>query len=116
MNHVGPHLASLIEHTAECPGVRRADLQAGDLVLVITRNSIYSVRVLDDPSAYLVSGGWFARRGLAPLKTSITGCTWGGCMVRVDLVAACGMHLEFGNRIVTSTILKVCVFRHGLLN
>jgi len=82
------------------------------LVLITTRNSVYSVSVLDD-DFYLVSGGWFDRNGLSPVKTTITGCTLGGSIVKLDIVAACGLRLEFGNRVVTTPIQKVCVTRLG---
>ena len=115
MKNAGPDLITLIERSRQLQGVRRADLHAGDVVLVATRNSVYALHVLDQ-ATYLVSGGWFDREGLAPLRTTVTGCTWGGCVLQSDVVAVCGMCLEFGNRVVTSTIQKVCVFRHGLLN
>ena len=115
MKKTGPDLMALIEQSRQLHGVERADLRAGDLVLVATRNSVYALRVLDQ-ATYLVSGGWFDRQGLAPLRTTVTGCTWGGCILKSDVVAVCGMCLEFGNRVVTSTIQKVCVFRHGMLN
>ncbi len=115
MRNVGPDLAMLIEQSRQLKGVQRTDLHAGDVLLVATRNSVYAIRVLDQAS-YLVSGGWFDRKGLSPLRTTITGCTWGGCILKSDVVAVCGMCLEFGNRVVTSTIQKVCVFRHGMLN
>ncbi len=115
MKKAGPDLIALIERSRQLQGVQRADLHTGDLVLVATRNSVYALRVLDQ-TTYLVSGGWFDREGLAPLRTTVTGCTWGGCILKSDVVAVCGMCLEFGNRVVTSTIQKVCVFRHGMLN
>ncbi len=115
MKKAGPDLITLIERSRQLQGVQRADLRAGDLVLVATRNSVYALRVLDQ-ATYLVSGGWFDHQGLAPLRTTVAGCTWGGCILKSDVVAVCGMCLEFGNRVVTSTIQKVCVFRHGMLN
>ena len=75
-----------------------------------TLNSTYSIRVLED-GFYSVSGGWFDREGLSPFRTTITGCSWGGSAIKLDIVAACGLHLEFGNRVVTSPIRKVYVMR-----
>jgi len=46
------------------------------------------------------------------MKTTIAGCTWGGSAIKEDIVAACGLHLEFGKRVVTSTIQKVSIFRN----
>ena len=88
----------------------KVDLEFGDLVLVNTANSTYSIYVLDD-GFYSISGGWFDRQGLSPMKTTIAGCTWGGSAIKSDILAACGLHLEFGNRVVTSRIKKVDVVR-----
>ncbi|MGH9368787.1 MAG: hypothetical protein ACRD3M_14070 [Thermoanaerobaculia bacterium] len=35
-------------------------------------------------------------------------------MIKNDIVAACGLHLEFGNRVVTSRIREVHVIRDGM--
>ncbi len=53
------------------------------------------------------------KEGLSPLRTTINGCTWGGSAIKVDIVAACGLHLEFGNRVVTSRIKEFDVDRFG---
>lgn len=106
----GHSLEKIIEGTIHLRQVCKADLQFGDLVLITTRNSVYSICVLD-ADLYLVSGGWFDRKGLSPVKASITGCTWGGSIINVDTLAACGLHLEFGNRVVTTTIQDVSVLR-----
>ena len=71
MKKTGPDLIALIERSRQLHGVERADLRAGDLVLVATRNSVYTLRVLDQ-ATYLVSGGWFDRQGLAPLRTTVS--------------------------------------------
>ena len=92
--------------------MRKAELHYGDWVQVRTANSIYSIRVLED-GIYSVSGGWFDRRGLSPLKTTITGCRWGRRALNPDIVAACGLHLEFGNGVVTSRIQEIVVTRFG---
>lgn len=110
MIETGHSLEKIVEGSLHLPKVNKADLQFGDLVLVTTKNSVYSVYVLDT-DFYLVSGGWFDRKGLSPVKASIVGCTWGGSIIKVDTLAACGLHLEFGNRVITTTIQKVSVLR-----
>ena len=92
--------------------IQKSDLRFGDLVLIHTRNSLYSINVLDKGN-YLVSGGWFDRKGLSPMKTTITGCTWGGSIIKLDILAACGLCIEFGNRVVTTPVHKVYVIPHG---
>ena len=95
-----------------CRPVRKADLGCGSRVIVATENSVYSIDVLED-ATYSVRGGWFDRQGLSPVRISIAGCTWGGTVIKNDIVAACGLHLEFGNRVVTSRIREVHVIRGG---
>jgi hypothetical protein len=90
--------------------VRKADLRKGDCLLVSTENSIYSIRVHED-ATYSISGGWFDHQGLSPARIHIAGCTWGGSVIKCDIVAACGLRLEFGNRVVTSPIREVRVVR-----
>ncbi len=111
----GYSLATLVEQTAHLQQVSKGELYPGDRVIILTLNSVYSIRV-DDGGYYCVSGGWFDRKGLSPLKTTIAGCTWGGSAIKHDIIAACGLRLEFGNRLVTSTIRKVFVFRRSSEN
>jgi hypothetical protein len=103
-------LEAITAHAGELNAVCKADLEFGDLVLVTTANSTYSIYALDD-GFYSVSGGWFDRKALSPMKTTISGCTWGGSAIKSDIVAACGLHMEFGNGVVTSRIKKICVVR-----
>jgi len=108
----GHRLDKIVESSTFLEQVRKNDLQFGDMVLITTRNSLYSVYVLDE-ERYMVSGGWFDRKGLSPVRASISGCTWGGNIIKVDTLAACGLRLEFGNRVLTTTIQKVAVIRGG---
>jgi hypothetical protein len=48
--------------------------------------------------------------------TTIPGCTWGGSAIKVDIVAAFGLMLEFGNRLTTSPIQEVFVLPNGRMN
>jgi hypothetical protein len=111
----GYSLSGFVERSVMLPQLLKSDLRVGDHVFVKTHNSLYVIRVAGNGS-YLVSGGWFDRKGLSPMKTTIAGCTWGGSIIKVDVVAACGLCLEFGNRLTTSAIRKVFVFRRGVEN
>lgn len=91
--------------------VRKADLRPGDWVFVKTIQSTYRIKVKDG-GQYEVSGGWFDRKGLSPTELGITGCTWGGSAIKIDIVAACGLRLEFANRLITSPIQKIIVCSH----
>ena len=100
-----------MESAAQLKEVSKAELNFGDCVQVTTRNSTYLIQVLEEGS-YLISGGWVDLQGESPMRTTIAGCTWGGSAIKGDIVAACGLHLEFGKRVVTSAIQKVSVIRH----
>lgn len=101
-------LDRIINRIISLDEVRKNGLRFGDLILISTVNSTYSVYVLDD-DYYLVFWGWFNRNGLSPIKLGINGRTWGGHIIKIDIVAACGLHVEFSNGLVTSKIQKVTV-------
>ena len=103
-------LGAIVDHIEHLEVVHKADLELGDQILVTTRNSTYYIHVLQE-DLYSVSGGWFDREGLSPSKVAINGCTWGGRAIKWDIVAACGLHLEFGNQVVTSRIMEFQVIR-----
>jgi len=103
-------LGAIVDHMERLEAVRKADLELGDQIFVTTRNSTYSIHVLQE-DLYSVSGGWFDKKGLSPSKVTINGCTWGGRAINGDIVAACGLHLEFGNQVVTSRIMEFQVIR-----
>jgi len=105
----GRTLDAIVRHVDELSAVRKAELSPGDWVVVTTANSTYSIHVLGE-GLYSVSGGWFDRHGLSPLQTTIAGCTWGGSAIKIDVIAACGLRLEFGNRVLTSGIRHIQVF------
>jgi len=99
-----------LEQVGRLEAVRKGDLRNGDRLLVSTENSVYSIRVHGD-ATYSISGGWFDSQGLSPARMSIAGCTWGGTVIKCDIVAARGLRLEFGNRVVTTPIREVRVVR-----
>ncbi len=105
-------LGAIVKQTDQLAAVRKNDLRFGDRVVVTTCNSTYSIHVLKN-GQYAISGGWVDKEGLSPLRTHINGCTWGGSAIKVDIVAACGLHLEFGNRVITSRIRRFNVVRSG---
>src|SRR5713226_7836652 len=111
----GYTLSTLVDCTSHLRQIRKGDLHIGDRIIVLTLNSVYSIRV-EGGGYYSISGGWFDRKGLSPVKTTIMGCTWGGSAIKHDIIAACGLRLEFGNRLVTTTIRKVFVLLNGSQN
>lgn len=103
-------LAARVNQARSLEAVLKKDLQAGDRVLVATRNSLYTIWVLAE-GVYSVSGGWFDRQGTSPQCMGINGCTWGGSAIKQDTIAALGLRLEFGNRVVTTPIRRVRLIR-----
>ncbi len=99
-------LSNIIDQSKYLNQLYKSRLKEGDQVILKALNSVYFISVLDD-GKYIVSGGWFDKNNLAPVKTTIHGCTWGGSIIKTDIIAACGLHLEFGNKVVTSKIKKI---------
>jgi hypothetical protein len=108
-------LTALAEHVSHLQHVEKASLHIGDCLIVKTRNSVYTLRALGG-GYWAASGGWFDRKGVSPMKVRISGCTWGGSAIKVDIAAACGLCLEFGNRLVTSPIRTIFIFPYGTEN
>lgn len=111
----GVSLSSLVECAGDLRQVEKTSLRAGDWLIVKTCNSIYTLRMLGDAHCQ-VSGGWFDRHGRSCMKVRVNGCTWGGTAIKFDVLAACGLCLEFGNRVVTSPVQKIAVFPRGTEN
>ncbi len=105
-----PTLEAIIKHADRLEAVPKKALRSGDWVLVTTKNSVYSIFVMDE-GWYSVSGGWFDREGVSPHKTTINGCTWGGSAIKQDIIAARGLFLEFGNRVITTRIQRIRLIR-----
>lgn len=87
-------------------GIREEDLQAGDFVIIRTRNSTYSLRANGD-GTFDAAGGWFSRNAGTGERVRIGGCTWGGTALLTRMIAAPGMCLEFANRVLTTRIREV---------
>jgi hypothetical protein len=109
------NLEKLVNRIIYQEQVCKRDLQFGDLAIISTKNSEYYIYVLESGS-YWIMGGWFDRQGLSPMKIGIRGCTWGGNFIKIDIIAACGLHLELSNGLRTSTIQKVVVCRGNAQN
>ena len=111
----GISILSIARSAVPMHRLQKSDLAPGDWVFVKTLRSLYQIRVLDN-DLYEVSGGWFDRKRISPTTTGIAGCTWGGTVLHTNVAAACGMCLEFDNRLTTSLIQHVCVVPHSSLN
>ena len=100
------HLAGMARQIKDVPVIRKSRLGLGDCLIVRTRNSSYRIVSLGD-GRFRVTGGWFDRTGASPAILTINGCTWGGTAIHADVVAARGLFLEFGNRVLTTRIEEV---------
>lgn len=94
----------------EASGIWRSSLQWGDRVTIVTLNSVYTLIAMEENS-FIVSGGWFDRKSMSPARVKVAGCTCGGAVINQNLIAAPGLHLELGNRIVTTEIQQVVLER-----
>ena len=103
-------LEQMAESALDLKGVRRRDIRAGDRLVVSTLNSRYCLTACDD-GLFLAAGGWFDRSHKAPVRIAINGCTAGGKAIYRNLVAAPGLFLEFGNRVVTTRIQRTRLIR-----
>lgn len=115
MRGFGYTLSSFGGLSARVGAVRRQEVSPGDSIIVRTQNSVYALRLGDD-GAFSVSGGWFRRKGRENIRMTITGCSLGGNMIRIDTIVACGFSIEFGNRLVTSPVRSFFVLRNGWIN
>jgi len=102
-----------VEQVPQMKSIRRGDLRFADRMVVTTQNSEYDLVMIEDDT-FLVAGGWFDREHLSPHRVRINGCTWGGSMICLDILAAPGMCMEFNNRVMTSAIRAVVVYRPQL--
>ena len=93
MTEIARTLEAAVAEAQSLDEVRKKDLHNLDRVLVTTRNSLYTIWVLDE-GVYWVSGGWFDLRGISPQRVAINGCTWGGTAIKSDIVAAGGQSLS----------------------
>lgn len=115
INKYGMNLGRIVEQFDNIQKVHKCSLEPGDYVFVKTHNSVYSIRKIED-NLFEIRGGWFDRKGLSPAVLSIRGCTWGGSIINMNVIAAKGLFLEFGNNLTTSPINKIIVFKSRQLN
>ena len=111
----GYALADILHEASTLRAIHRSELESGDILVVRTTNSVYTLRAVAH-GTYHATGGWFDRKGLSPFPIAINGCTWGGKIIKVDVLAACGLCVEFSNRVVTSPVRTIAVLRAATFN
>ena len=112
MLRAGRTLSALVGVSDSLEEICKTDLLSGDCLIVQTRNSIYKMEVIGD-GWFEITGGWFDHKGESPMRLRINGCTWGGSAIKPNVAAACGLCLEFGNRVVTSPVQRILVISGG---
>jgi hypothetical protein len=115
MSKYGLNLSRIIKNTSKIKSISKNSLEIWDCLLVKTYNSVYTIKKIDN-RMYEISGGWFDKNGLSPSKMIIRGCTWGGSVIHINMLAACGLRLEFGNNVITSPVNQIIVIRGRNLN
>ncbi len=88
----------------------RSEVEAGDLIVIHTHNSVYYLRC-DNDMKFIVSGGYFDSDTKISQRIGISGCTWGGSAINTEMLAVRGMQLEFANHVTTSSIRKIKVLK-----
>ena len=105
----------MVDQSSSIPVVRKDQLKFGDHIILKTHNSTYTI-IVDRGGKYLVSGGWFDRNNMSPMRVSINGCTWGSSVIKTDIIAACGLFLEFSNKLITSRIKEIFILPQACQN
>jgi len=108
-------LNSIIECSHLFPQVRKDELHTGDWIIIRTVKSVYTLHVLSD-GMYEASGGWFDNKGFTPMRIGVAGATWGGSAIMPHVLAACGMRIEFRNRLITSPVQKIVIIPQCIQN
>jgi hypothetical protein len=103
MERSGYSLSAMGEQVAHLKALRKAEVRPGDCVVIRTRNSLYTLRAVGN-GLFTVSGGWFDRKGRSGLQVMVTGCSFGGSVIKIDIIAAPGLCVEFANRLITSPV------------
>ncbi len=115
MKQIGATLSGLVRSSDPTLQVKKDDLSPGDWVIIRTVRSEYRLRVLDGGLCE-VRGGWFDRNRRSPITIGVTGATWGGSAIMPQVLAACGMRVEFRNRLITGPVKSIVFFRYSSVN
>lgn len=108
-------LKHIVDQCDELIQLKKKSLNRGDIIYIKTQNSTYKIKV-DEKGFYFVSGGWFDKNKNNQNKVTINGCTWGGNIIKNDIVAAVGLLVEFGNKVITSKIRKFFIIPKFKMN
>ncbi len=105
----GTSLGRCAELSRSIVSVPKKDILPGDVLVVRTAHSRYVITARED-GWFTVSGGWFEKSGHDRAPVRIRGCTWGGSVIMTETAAACGLCIEFGNRVITTPVSRIIHF------
>lgn len=90
MSNLHPQIEANMAQSEADGGVWLKDVPVGKMLLVQTNNTLYKIEHRED--------GWWIEGNQRfcpiPTKTTISGSTWGGSMLKIGFVGV-GMRLEF---------------------
>ncbi|MEW6060656.1 MAG: hypothetical protein AB1600_01820 [Bacteroidota bacterium] len=112
---IAASLNKITQAAHQFPEVRKNELRHGDCAIIRTVKSTYTLRVLAG-GLYEASGGWFDKKGCSKMKIGVAGATWGGSAIIPAVLAACGMRIEFMNKLITSPVQKIVIIPANVLN
>ena len=95
MNHpnLHPSISEKIANSEKWKKIKKSDIKKGQRLIVKTTHSTYEFDYLGN-NEYMVKGGYFDINNLSPCRVIINGCTWGGSMLKIDVVAVENMYME----------------------
>ena len=105
---LAPTLDRLTQSVHLFPQVRKDEVNTGDWIIIRTVKSTYTLHALGG-GLFDASGGWFDKKGYSPMRISVNGATWGGSAIMPQVLAACGMSIEFRNKLKTSPVQSIVI-------
>jgi hypothetical protein len=112
---LAPTLDRLSQTVHLFPHVRKDQVHTGDWIIIHTVASTYTLHAVGN-GLFDASGGWFDKKGFSPMRIGVSGATWGGSSIMPKVLAACGMRVEFRNRMITSPVKSILVIPARLGN
>lgn len=112
---LAPTLDRLSQTVHLFPQVRKDEIHAGDWIIINTVTSTYMLHAVGD-GLFDASGGWFDKKGYSPMRIGVNGATWGGSSIMPQVLAACGMSIEFRNKVKTSSVKSILIIPNRLTN
>ncbi len=100
----------------EVPSVLKINIKPEYIVNAVTDNSVYKIGCSKKAGYYIVSGGWFSKKGKPGYEVKILGCLKNADDKSAEeiykgYIASCDMCIKFGNGVVTSPVKKITLWK-----